>query len=110
MRLDGIWGAKRKACLFRSDPAHRFDERRLHAIWASWPPADGDYPTADLRLYHLRMIEPADRLRRVERYRRLDPDHTWQAIGYDYLLDEAGIELAPLEAGRDYRTSQGARL
>ena len=46
VRLDGIWGAKRKACLFRSDPRHRFDERRLHGIWASWPPADGEYPTA----------------------------------------------------------------
>ena len=105
VRVDGIWGAKRKACLFRSDPNHRFDERRLHANWASWPPPRADYPVADLRLYHLRMIDPADRERRVKHYQRLDPERIWQPIGYDYMLDEAGIELVPLEAGREYRPS-----
>ena len=105
VRVDGIWGAKRKACLFRSDPNHRFDERRLHANWASWPPPRADYPVADLRLYHLRMIDPADRERRVKHYQRLDPERIWQPIGYDYMLDEAGIELVLLEAGREYRPS-----
>jgi hypothetical protein len=103
VRTDGVWGGKRKACLFESDRNHRFDDRRLHAIWAPWPPPDGDYPTADLRLYHLRMIRPEDRRARVERYRELDPDARWQEIGYDYLLDEGGIVLDPLEAGRHYR-------
>jgi hypothetical protein len=102
MRVDGIWGEKRKACLFKADPGHSFDERRLHSIWAPWPPPDGEYPTADLRLYHLRMIEAEDRRARAERYRRLDPERAFQEIGYDYLVDEAGLELAPIEAGRDY--------
>jgi hypothetical protein len=102
VRVDGVWAAKRKACLFESRRDHRFDERRLHSIWAPWPPAAGEYPPADLRLYHLRMIEPADRRARFERYRRLDPDAAEQAIGYEYLLDESGIELRPLETGRGY--------
>lgn len=102
VRVDGIWGEKRKPSLFKSDRAHRFHDRALHSIWASWPPANGEYPTADLRLYHLRMIESADREIRANRYRRLDPDREWQAIGYDYLVDEEGLELAPLEPGRDY--------
>ena len=51
------------------------------------------------------MIDPADRVRRVERYQRLDPERIWQPIGYDYMLDEAGIELVLLEAGREYRPS-----
>ena len=110
IRMDGIWGGKRKACLFRADRDHRFDDRRVHAIWASWPPADGDYPVADLRLYHLRMIDPEDRRARVERYRRIDPDHRWQEIGYDYLLDEAGIDLRGLEPGREPRPSPADRL
>ncbi|HEY5815320.1 MAG TPA: hypothetical protein VIS95_03165 [Solirubrobacterales bacterium] len=102
VRVDGLWGQKRKACLFEADRGHRFDDRRLHQIWAPWPPPDGEYRTADLRLYHLRMIRAEDREARVERYRRLDPSNEWQAIGYDYLVDEEGIELQPLEPGRDY--------
>lgn len=102
IRVDGVWGQKRKACLFKADRGHSFHERRLHSIWASWPPPSGEYPMADLRLYHLRMIRPEDREVRVERYRRLDPERTLQEIGYDYLLDEAGLELAPIETGRNY--------
>ena len=102
MRVDGIWGGKRKACLFRADRRHRFDERRVHANWAPWPPDRGDYPAADLRLYHLRMIRPEDRQARLARYHRIDPDLVWQPIGYEYLLDEEGIELRTLEPGRDY--------
>lgn len=101
-RVDGIWGEKRKACLFKADRKHRFHERRLHSIWAPWPPAAGEYRMADLRLYHLRMVHAEDRAARVERNRRLDPDRVWQAIGYDYLLDEDGLELKALEQGRDY--------
>jgi hypothetical protein len=101
-RADGIWGQKRKACLFRASREHRFDERRVHAFWASYPPRNGDWPQADLLLYHLRMISPEDRGARVDRYRRIDPDDVWQEIGYDYLLDEDGLELRPLEPGRDY--------
>jgi len=103
MRVDGIWGGKRKACLFKADRDHRFDDRRVHAIWAPWPPPAGDYREADLRLYHLRMIDPADRRARVERYRRIDPELRWQPIGYEYLLDERGIELRAVEPGREYR-------
>lgn len=102
IRVDGIWADKRKACLFRNDREHRFDDRRVHAIWAPWPPPDGDYPEADLRLYHLRMIRPEDRRARLARYRRIDPKDRWQEIGYDYLLDETGLDLRPLEEGRGY--------
>jgi hypothetical protein len=107
MRVDGVWGEKRKACLFKSDRGHRFDDRRLHSIWAPWPPLDGEYRTADLRIYHLRMIRAEDRHARAERYRRLDPNNEWQAIGYDYLVDEEGIELQPLEPGRDFVPMHG---
>lgn len=92
-RVDGIWGQKRKACLFKNLPDHEWDERRLHGLWASMHQDPATWPTADLRLYHLRMIASADREARVGRYRRLDPDHVLQAIGYDYLLDESGLEV-----------------
>ena len=101
-RADGIWGQKRKATLFRSDPGHVFDERRVHAMWPSYPPRRGDWPQGDLILYHLRMIKADDRAHRVAKFKRIDPDHEWQPMGYDYLLDEEGIELRGLEPGRDY--------
>ena len=47
------------------------------------------------------MIEPADRAR-LERFRRIDPDRIWQPIGYDYLVDENGLELRSFEPGREY--------
>lgn len=101
-RRDGIWGGKRKACLFRSRRDHRFDTRRVHAMWASLDHPGVDWPQADLSLYHLRMMRPEDRAARLERYRRIDPDLTWQPIGYDYLLDEAALELGDPEPGRGY--------
>lgn len=102
VRVDGIWGEKRKAVLFKPDPSARYETKRLHSIWAPWPPRQGEYPTADLRLYHLRMIRPEDRRARADRYRRLDPEHRWQEVGYDYLVDETGIRLAPIEPSRGY--------
>lgn len=101
-RVDGVWGAKRKACLYRSDPGHVFDDRRVHAIWASMPVPPGDWRQADLLIWHLRMLEAADRPARAARYERIDPDHAIQTIGYDYLLDETGLELAPVPPGRDF--------
>jgi hypothetical protein len=101
-RKDGVWEHKRKACLFEARRDHVFDDRRVHAIWASQDRSNEERPTADLLLYHLRMVRPEDRNARVARYRRIDPDSVWQEVGYDYLLDERGLELAELEPGRDY--------
>lgn len=102
VRVDGTWGQKRKPCLFKADPHARYDKQRLHSVWAPWPPPKGDYPTADLRLYHLKMIRPEDRQARADLYNRLDPERRYQAIGYDYLVDEEGMRLEPVEAGRGF--------
>jgi hypothetical protein len=105
-RVDGIWGQKRKICLFKSSRAHVFHEARVHAAWASVPnlERDGwpDWPQGDLNLYHLRMIRPGARLARAARYERIDPDHALQTIGYDYLVDEAGLKLEHILPGREY--------
>lgn len=103
MRADGIWGEKRKACLFKSSEDHVFDTRRVHAIWASLAVPPERLPEADLRLYHLRMIDPGDRRRRVERYARVDPEHLWQTMGYDYMLDNSGLRLSRVERRRGFR-------
>lgn len=102
-RDDGVWGRKRMASLFRARTDHLFNDRALHGTWA---PADarenGAFPHADLIVYHLRMIDPEDRRKRHERYVTIDPAHQWQAMGYDYLIDERGCQLKPLLRGRGY--------
>ncbi len=101
-RVDGLWGQKRKVCLFKSSPDHVFDRKRVHAIWASLPVPAGDWPTADLQLYHLRMLDSRDRAPRAARYRRIDPEAIWQPIGYDYLLDDSGLELRSIAPERGF--------
>lgn len=103
-RVDGLWGAKTKAALFRSRRDHLFDQRELHGHWAplnDYP--HEDFPQADLLIYHLRMHQDEDRVRRRDRYKRLDPTARWQAVGYDYLTDGDGLELERLPAGRGYQ-------
>lgn len=105
MRVDGIWGRKKSPRLFQARRDHQFHELGLHGYWA---PLDsrlphGDFAQADLYLYHLRMIDRADREARRARYERLDPDCRFQAIGYSYLTDETGLELERVPWWRRYR-------
>lgn len=102
-RMDGQWGRKGKAALFRARPDHLFDQRELHGHWAplnDYP--SENFPQADLLIYHLRMIEPEDRVARRLRYETLDPDHRWQPSGYEYLTDLRGLRLEKLPNGRGY--------
>lgn len=102
-RVDGIWGRKARTTLFRAGGEHRYDERPLHGQWASVSGTPfGSHPRIDARIYHLAMLRPEDRSRRRARYSELDPDRRWQRIGYDYLTDEAGLELRRIEPGRGY--------
>jgi hypothetical protein len=100
-RADGIWGRKGPARLFAARDDHGFDPRPLHGSKA---PTQGKrfgiYLPADVRVYHLRMIDPADRLRRRERYETLDPDCLFQREGYAYLTDESGIRLKRVRTRR----------
>jgi glycosyltransferase involved in cell wall biosynthesis len=108
MRVDGIWGRKANGRLFAWRADAVLDDRRFHG---HWPPLDSRrcdaegrefYEPLDLELYHLRMIHPADRERRRQRYNRLDPDRRFQSIGYDYLTDARDLEVEPLPTGREY--------
>lgn len=102
-RADGLWGEKRFARLFRHRGDAEIDPRALHGHWAPLNSrTGGGFPPADLYLYHLRMIDAAERRARRERYERLDPAARFQKIGYAYLTDENGLRLAPLPGGREY--------
>lgn len=94
-RADGIWGGKFKAVLFPADIATAPSEARFHGMWF---PEDHGLPTrrTDLQLYHLRMAHPARRQHRWVTYAASDPDRVFQALGYDYLVDDADMRLVPI--------------
>lgn len=105
-RVDGVWGTKARYRLFRNNPAHsKFDPRQLHRNWmpleivANLAKVGANLPYS---IYHLRMIEQADRLARHARYKALDPENKFQPEGYDYLIDETGIELEAIVPEADF--------
>jgi hypothetical protein len=105
-RIDGVWGRKAPLRMFRlRGPGARLDARPVHA---SKVPLDarrlGRYPPiADVWVYHLRMVDPADRLRRRRRYEELDPGGRFNAgFGYEYLTDETGLQLCRVNGRRGF--------
>lgn len=109
VRVDGIWGRKSVARLFRALPDHVFDDAALHAHKAPLQARlAGRFAPADLILYHRAMLTASSRAARRARYERLDPRAAHQAIGYAYLTDETGIRLAPLPPGRGWRSTPAA--
>lgn len=103
-RADGIWGLKWAPRFFRARAGLQFDARPLHAAKA---PLQGKvlgiFPLADLFIYHLRMVSPADREARRRRYEALDPCALCQpGMGYGYLTDESGLRLRRVPAARGY--------
>jgi glycosyltransferase involved in cell wall biosynthesis len=102
-RVDGTWGSKLRTRLFKASPDHEFDERNLHGEWAPRGSSNRSLPRPDLVIYHLGMIDAADRRARQARYVELDPDRRWQAIGYEYLTDETGLRLERIGRRRGYR-------
>lgn len=102
-RVDGIWGRKAMARLFKARRDHDFDPRPLHGIKAPLQARrNGRYPLADLSIYHLGMLGREDRLARRHRYELADPDARWQPVGYAYLTDEHGVRLENVDPRRGY--------
>ena len=105
-RVDGDWGRRARHRLFRNIPGqNKFDPRRLHRNWmplelvATLKTAGAHLPYA---FYHLRMIRPEDRQARYQRYLALDPGSNHQQQGYEHLIDESGLELAPVPPEEDF--------
>ncbi len=102
-RADGVWGHKAHARLFAARADHEFDLRPLHGIKAPLQARrNGQYPLADLNIYHLGMLLREDRVARRRRYELADPDRRWQAIGYAHLTDEQGLSVKRLNPRRGY--------
>lgn len=83
-RTDGPWGRKSRRRLFhlREPMSTRV---RLEDVW----------------MFHLKMIEPANRALRARVHNQCN---TWDnpGLGFDYLADDRGAVLEPIPAGRGY--------
>lgn len=104
-RVDGIWGRKTKGAFFRNlGTDHQFDLSKWHGEWFPMQYLGSTaHRVIPYDLYHLKMIEPQDRIARRQLYKSLDPDNSFQAIGYDYLIDDHGLKLEALPQGHNYR-------
>ena len=102
-RCDGMWGCKgdRKR-LFYLRHGLRFPNKPIHC-----QPVPMGSRLHRLRLpvflYHLKMIEPANRRERARAYLDADPAGRWlQGGDWSQLYDETELELADIEEGRGF--------
>lgn len=100
-RIDGIWGRKVRRSLYPVMPGQIYKDKDVNF---SGFPINKDYKVikTGLNLYHLKMIEPANRIARRDALQAADPTNKTQRIGYDYLTDETSIKLEKIPAGREY--------
>ena len=100
-RCDEIWNNKERVVVFPLLEENIYSDAALHM---PKHPLNSDYEiiNTDLNIYHLKHINPALRQHRRDIYEKLDADHKYQTIGYDYLIDETGIELAKISWKRRF--------
>jgi glycosyltransferase involved in cell wall biosynthesis len=100
-RTDSIWNTKKKSVLFTVPDKVTMSDRRYHA--PNYPlELRGFEVLLNDRAYHLKMVRPAERIRRRELYTILDPECRFQPIGYDYLTDNAGLVLTKIPEAYEY--------
>ena len=95
-RSDGIWGRLRQHRLIHLHPGQTFQNKPLHCPVI--PKQAWQFEQySGLALYHLKHIEPANRIQRVLAYQRADPGFNSQPPlredGWGWLVDEEGMEL-----------------
>jgi len=111
LRFVAVWeglkqhrvGNSQKLVLFPSTiPDPYYPPRLLHQQW--FPPRiGGPQKILDHYLYHLGSMTRADRMARFEKFNRIDPDRRHQPQGYDHIIDERKLVLAPISPERAFR-------
>lgn len=106
-RTDGPWAWKRLLALFpcprEDDMTHYYQPGTLHQPWV--PPQMGfrlPVTELDYSIYHLGSLTPEMRAARVAKFNAIDGQHKFQA-DYNYLADEAGLQLEQIPAGRGWK-------
>jgi len=90
-RVDGIWGQKKRPRLYRLKEGQEMGTNPIQT--RSYPL---EYPRVlinEVNIYHLKHIEPENRVTRSQVFKATDPENKYQRIGYDYLADETNMRL-----------------
>jgi hypothetical protein len=100
-RIDGKWGLVRRARLYPARPGQQMSEKPIHAppvpIHTGLPKLD-----LDLNLYHLKMIEPANRRHRARAYALAEHQHGVRRRQWGALSLTAGMRLQVIPPGREF--------
>lgn len=100
-RIDGKWGIVRRARLYPARPGQEMSNKAIHAppvpIHTGLPKID-----IDLNLYHLKMIEAANRRHRARAYALAEHQHGVRRRQWGALSLTAGMRLQPIPAGRGF--------
>lgn len=104
-RTDGDWGSKKpRTRLYHLHPGQRFRDKPIHCGVVPIGPA-GNRTTLPVAMYHLKNIEPANRVARAQAYLDADPRFEHQrreGRDWSWLHDETGMQLADIEPGRGF--------
>lgn len=103
-RHDGIWGNKKKYLLFPLADEMTFDQTmrtKIHLPWHYDALARRLLPTK-YNAYHLKMVFNEEREARKALYEKHDPNHECQSIGYQYLTEMEGLQLARIDSSQAY--------
>ncbi|MEZ5830166.1 MAG: hypothetical protein R3D05_03220 [Dongiaceae bacterium] len=101
-RVDGRCGPRWTPRMFKLPS--RLSERSpvMHRSWFPEELEKAPKAYANAYLYHLRMIDRADRQARYEKFRLIDPQNAHQSFGYQHLVNEANLVLRPVRPWRAY--------
>lgn len=104
-RCDGDWGRKKpRTRLYHLHPGQRFRDKPIHCGVVPIGPS-GNRTTLPVAMYHLKNIEPANRVTRAQAYLDADPRFEHQrreGRDWEWLYDETGLQLAEIEPGREF--------
>ena len=100
-RIDGKWGLVRRARLYPARPGQEMSTKPIHAPPV---PVHSGLPKIelDVNLYHLKMIEPPNRVHRARAYALAETQHRVRRRAWGALSLTAGMRLQPIPEGRGF--------
>lgn len=104
-RVDGAWGEKYKFAMFKNKSLQVFSFKKHHNhLFPLGVRGNAERIIfSDINMYHLKMISRKERVARCKKFKTIDPNNKFQKNGYDYLIDERGVELVKVDKNNDYR-------